>query len=211
MGPVPPVLRYWWKFDNNFNDSADTQPMIPQPGAGINFPPLLRLDGQTHYADAYGLTPADWTSAVPIVSSEFSLMFWFKTDEVNFSFDVLWNAGVPCGIAIARTAFMFMTAWINNYGASLPVPLPSYNNFNHYAFTVGAAGNFSLYINGNFVASNPAASLSPWSGGVLNVGLNNPTFANFMAPFSIDSLRIYNGELDAAGVQAVYLSELPAP
>ena len=212
MGPVPPALLYWWKLDDNYLDSEASADFTPGGGGGLAFTPAARLDGQTHALVNLGASGTDNMTAILSVPSSFSILFWFNTSELSV-FDVMYDKQLMHGLSVTYNfGGPRLLFWLQNGGASLSVsPIIDPPSFNHFALTVGANNGATTYLNGGLKANNPALTSSQWSNGDLAVGEANPFMMNTIAPFALDSLRIYSGELDLAGVQAIYNSELPAP
>ena len=213
--PVPSGIVYWWLGDDNPNDIVGGNTAILEGGVtyttGNDGLPLsaFNFDGSTGF-----LATSDLINNAP---QTFTLECWFKTT----------SSGGPGGVLIGFSGSQTQTGVGEQYDRIVymgdngflhfgiwPAWADSttfYNdgNWHHVAATMSASDGIILYVDGAQVAQNTSATIAAKYKGWWRIGqdnLNNwPNApASLFFKGAIDQVSIYNRELSAAEILAIY-------
>lgn len=194
---APTGVVAWWPFDGNANDLAGGNNGTTVGGASFAAGEVgnaLQLDGST------GFVSVPDSPAWAFGSADFTIEFWTNFTQLNTlqafigQFDSL----------SANWAFLRFPGDLNftigPADADIAAPIPTLNQWYHYAVTRSGGSLYSFYVDGSLVSTQTYAAAVPDLSSTLTIGQRG---SSFYLNGLLDEVSIYNRALGAGEITAI--------
>jgi hypothetical protein len=214
--PAPSGLVSWWQAESNALDSVGAN-------NGNLFSDVSFVAGEVNSAfdlgtSGYMLVPASASLNVG-TNNGFTLEGWVYPTNVSASYHPIyeWSSGgnigvhfhmdvpTPAGGGPGSLFANIRDATLNDHYFATAPNIVATNTWQHVALTYSrASGVAIIYLNGSEVARKTLGSFTPWTSGDLILGYRTATSPHYHFPGRLDEMSLYNRDLSAAEIQAVY-------
>jgi len=206
------LLAYWNFDDSGWEDSTGNGFALSQIGSGVSIGTGL-LNGDASFDGDGSTYLTTGSNIVPTGLSSFSMSFWVKATTGFFICCASSGSSYPnSGPSIFDNQW---TVYTNNDGSGDNINFSSIadGNWHHLVGTWNQFGYTTVYVDGSQIAQQPS------SGNPMNTSFSNPFVFNGNGdatyavgqPGEIDEGGIWNRELSASEVTALYNGGTPLP